>query len=74
MFFIHFTSVKVSQAAANRIHAKVRAIDSDASFVRDGNRGGWIQRPNDGWNSSNAAKDAAIQMVVALRAELGKDA
>ena len=74
MFFVHATKIKVSQAAANRIHAKVRAIDSDASFVRDGNRGGWIQRPNDGWNSSNSAKNAALKMIAALRSELGKDA
>lgn len=74
MFFIYVTTVSVSQAAAKRIHAKVLEIDPEASFVRDGNRGGWIQRPNDGFNSSNAAKNAASKMVKALRDELGNNA
>jgi len=65
-YFIHTYNCEVTRKQEDMINARIKAIDSDAVFVRHYAAGnhvhGWIERPNDGTNDYNIrrAKNAKL--------------
>lgn len=75
-YYIFTTSKKFTEATAERINQRIKAIDDTAKFVGPlsipGNRTkGWIERPNDGSNDYLHVRARNARMADIARDELG---
>ena len=74
-YFILVTKKKVAKTAAKKIDQLIKEIDSTASFVAPlsipgSEVKGWLERPNDGTNDYNHARERNLRMAAIVRREL----
>lgn len=76
-FFIMTWRQKLSVAAERRAIKAIREIDDEMVLVNDPQIPGnatkcWLQRPNDGYNNSNAQRAANARAIAIVEAELNR--